>query len=161
MDRTAWIAVILSAIGLVVWYSYMAKQTMPRPVVAGASPTPAITEAGGSVTPSASPSAAPSATPATQPAPSVAPFAEASETLRNDDVELHLTNRGGGIAEAVLLNHKAEHGPVILDSSDHLPIGATTSDPANGPGTLPEFKLRREGDAVVAEYAGPDNITIR
>ena len=47
------------------------------------------------------------ATPAPQPgtavtaAPSATPtqFEEKTETLRNSDVELHLTNRGGGISE--------------------------------------------------------------
>ena len=57
--------------------------------------------------PSSSPLASPEAAPQAvrrQPRP----FAEKTETLRNSDVELHLTNRGGGIAEAVLLNHMAE-----------------------------------------------------
>ena len=31
MDRTAWIAVALCVIGLVLWELYLAKQTPPRP----------------------------------------------------------------------------------------------------------------------------------
>src|SRR4051812_16372818 len=113
MDRTAWIAVALCILGLVLWEVYSFKQVQPKPVTSTAYPT------AGSPTPSASasspPSVAPGSTnpsatpsPPAQPSPSVAPFAEVTETLRNSDLELHLTNRGGGIAKAVLLNHLAE-----------------------------------------------------
>ena len=107
MDRTAWIVVALCVVGLVVWEMYLAKQMAPRPVpvtstTGQASPTgtPAI------LTPSPSPVASPEAAPqGAEPVPS---FAEKLETLRNSDVELRFTNRGGGIAEAVMFNHIAE-----------------------------------------------------
>ncbi|PYJ72354.1 MAG: hypothetical protein DME75_05135, partial [Verrucomicrobia bacterium] len=92
MDRTAWIVVVLCVMGLVLWELYLAKQTPPRSapvnVLPGrASPTPTIA----SPTPIAAPEVAPKA------AESVPSFPEKIETLRNSDVELHLTNRGGGI----------------------------------------------------------------
>jgi len=93
MDRTAWIVVALCVIGLVVWEVYLAKQMAHRPAPAGATPA--------QVSPSAAPTIfgpSPSTTPvveatpgAHEPAPS---FAEKLETLRNSDLELHLTNRG-------------------------------------------------------------------
>jgi YidC/Oxa1 family membrane protein insertase len=163
MDRTAWVAVVFCAVGLVVWYAYMAKQSVPRPntlsssaqiTPAGASPSPSVAFTS---TPFASPVAG--ATPSASPTASVATFAEARETLRNSDVELHLTNRGGGIAEAVLLKHKAEQGTVTLNSGDHTPIGAILENPAAP--NLPEYKSTREGDAVRYEYTTPEQVTIR
>src|SRR6516162_4657111 len=120
MDRTAWIVVTLCVIGLVAWEWWSIKNAPPRPVaVAAPTPAPAINP---SATPSllASPNAA--ATPATEAAPA---FAEKTEVLGNDDVELHLTNRGGGISEAVLLNHIGQGDQrVVLNSKDQTPIGA-------------------------------------
>src|SRR6266550_2684235 len=120
MDRTAWIAVTLCVIGLVLWEFYLVKQTprKPVPVITGptqASPVPLLT-------PSASPSTAPTAVaPAIAPkAPEAVPsFSEKIESLRNSDVELRLTNRGGGIKEVVLLNQVAEKGErVVLNSEE-------------------------------------------
>jgi YidC/Oxa1 family membrane protein insertase len=159
MDRTAWIAVVLSAAGLVVWYSYMARQTMPRPLAASASASPADFSPTPPGSPSSSPAIAPNSSPTIQPPPSIPAFAETKETLRNADVELHLTNRGGGIADAVLLNHRDEHGLVTINAGDHLPISAIVENPAAP--ALPEYQLRREGDAVLCEYVSPKNITIR
>jgi hypothetical protein len=51
--------------------------------------------------------------------------------LRNADLELLLTNRGGGIAEAVLPKHTSENGqPVKLNARERLPIGALIEKPA-------------------------------
>jgi YidC/Oxa1 family membrane protein insertase len=160
MDRTAWIAVVLCSLGLAGWLYYTSKQTQLQQeqlrsravATTNVSPTPRA-----SVSQIASATATPSATPA----PSVAPsFAEATETLRNSDVELHLTNRGGGIAQAVLLNHIAEgHKRVTLNEGDHPPIGAIMDDPASR--DLPEYKLVRQGDAVQMEYVTPEQVTIR
>src|ERR1051326_6669577 len=99
MDRTAWIAVTLCVLGLFAWQIWTSRQAIPRPAVA-TTPSPAVPGI------SATPAASVSATVASQPAaaataaPSVtpAPFVERSETLSNSDVQLHFTNRGGGIA---------------------------------------------------------------
>jgi YidC/Oxa1 family membrane protein insertase len=160
MDRTAWIVVALCVVGLVVWEFYLAKQMAPRPASAAATPgqasvtaTPAILAA--SPSPIATPEAAPQA------AESLPTFAEKTETLRTSDVELRFTNRGGGIAEAMMLNHIGEHANrVILNSSKHMPIGAIIDDPAKP--ALPEFTLSRESDTSIrCERTEPDGITIR
>jgi len=110
MDRTAWIVVALCVVGLVIWEIYLVKQTPPRPVPVTVVPgqsspttTPAILVA--SPTPVAEATPSPEATPT---------FAEKIETLRNSDVELRLTNRGGGIKEAVLLKQVAEKGSPLF-----------------------------------------------
>src|SRR5947207_2164615 len=147
MDRTAWIVVALCVIGLVVWEVYLAKQMAHRPAPAGATPT--------QVSPSAAPTIfgpSPSTTPvveatpgAHEPAPS---FAEKLETLRNSDLELHLTNRGGGIKEAVLLRQIAEKDQrVVLNSNQTTPIGAIIEQPATL--ALAEFTPSAVSDSVV------------
>jgi len=92
MDRTAWIVVALCVIGLVVWEIYLAKQMAPRPAP--------IVGAPGQVSPTATPAIlapSPSATPVAEATPKTTgpSFPEKIESLRNSDVELRLTNRGG------------------------------------------------------------------
>jgi YidC/Oxa1 family membrane protein insertase len=83
-----------------------------------------------------------------EPVPS---FAEKIETLRNSDVELRLTNRGGGIKEAVLLRQIAEKGErVVLNSAQNAPIGAIIeSRETLGTPTLPEFTVSTESNSIV------------
>src|SRR5205823_2396568 len=158
MDRTAWIAVTLCVIGLVLWELYLAKQTPPRRapvnVPAQASAVPTLT---------ASPSAPPLATaPATalKPGEAAASFSEKIETLRNSDVELHLTNRGGGIKEAVLLKQIAEKGQrVVLKSDQRAPIGAILEQPSTP--TLPEFTASAQSDSVQFEHTTAEQVAIR
>ena len=160
MDRTAWIVVALCVVGLVVWEMYLAKQMTPRPAPATAMPgqasptgTPAI------IAPSPSPLPLPEAE--SQGAEAVPSFAEKLETLRNSDVKLRFTNRGGGIAEVVMFNHIGENSQrVTLNSPKHMPIGAMVDDPAKP--VLPEFTLTRESDGSIrCERNAPDGITIR
>jgi YidC/Oxa1 family membrane protein insertase len=160
MDRTAWIAVTLCVIGLVLWQVYLAKQTPPKPVAAPGTTAAPVSSTPG-ITPSAGPSVIASAPAGEQtPAETIPPFQEAVETLRNSDVELRLTNRGGGIAEAILLNHKAEQNErVTLNSPDRLPIGAIIDNPAAP--ALPEYKMARAGDAIQFERTMGERITIR
>jgi YidC/Oxa1 family membrane protein insertase len=160
MDRTAWIVVGLCVIGLVVWEFYLAKQMAPRPALVSGAPRQASATATPAIV-AASPS--PMATPETAPTSleSVPSFTEKIETLRNSDVELRLTNRGGGIAEAVMLNQIAEDAKrVILNSPKHMPIGAMVDDPAKP--MLPEFTLSRVSDSSVScELTTPDGIAVR
>ena len=159
MDRTAWIAVALCVIGLLVWEIYLAKQMAPRPAPVNVAP--------GQASPTATPaivSASPLPTPVAEAAPSTSPtpsFAEKIETLRNSDVELRLTNRGGGISEAVMLNHIAEGDRrVILNSPKQTPIGAIIDQPTAP--SLPEFTLSRDAEGSVrCERATSDGITTR
>src|SRR6266566_5985926 len=156
MDRTAWIVVVLCVMGLVLWELYLAKQTPPRSapvnVLPGrASPTPTIA----SSTPIAAPEVAPKA------AESVPSFPEKIETLRNSDVELHLTNRGGGIKEAVFLKQVAEKGQhVVLNSAESAPIGAIIEQPSAP--TLPEFSASTESNSVVQfERTTDEQVVVR
>src|SRR5215212_614816 len=112
MDRQAWIAISLCVLGLIGWYAYSATHLPPPAPVAPRSTPGLTTDSSPSVTAAPSASAAPvtsSASPSPAPTESLPTFAEKSETLVNSDVELHLTNRGGAIAEAVLLNHTVEN----------------------------------------------------
>ena len=121
MDRQAWIAVTLCIIGLIGWQVYMAKHPAPVPAKISASPSPATELRRDSVEPGATgcysvteperlrstESRPTSATaPPNEATPTPAPFVEKTTTLRNADLELLLTNRGGGIAEAILPKHK-------------------------------------------------------
>src|SRR6266404_668309 len=146
MDRTAWIVVAFCVIGLVVWEIYLAKQMAPRPAPVSVAP--------GQTSPTATPAIlapSPLPTPVAEAAPGIAPtpsFAEKIETLRNSDVELRLTNRGGGIKEAVLLRQIAEKGQrVVLNSDQSAPIGAILEQPSTP--TLPEFTASAESNSVV------------
>jgi len=157
MDRTAWIVVALCVVGLVLWQIYVAKQMPPRPAPAPVSqgwPT-AIPTVAATPPPSAAPEASPKNA---EPAPS---FAEKIETLRNADVELRLTNRGGGIKEAVLLRQLAEKGqPVVLNSAQSAPIGAILEQPSAP--TLPEFTASTESNSVVQfQRTTADQLAIR
>src|ERR1051325_3507056 len=154
MDRTARIAVAVCVIGLVLWEVYVAKQMQPRPApIVQSSPTP-------TVSPQAAPSvtASPSVSPA--PAETVAEFAEKIETLRNSDIELELTNRGGGIKQVVLLNHVAEKGRVILNNPESVPVGVIMDQPIAP--ALAEFAATRNADgAIQYEAVTPDQIKFR
>jgi YidC/Oxa1 family membrane protein insertase len=160
MDRTAWIVVALCVIGLVLWEIYLAKQMAPRPAPGGApsgqvppTPTPAI------LAPSPSPTPVSEVTATSR--EQVPSFPEKIETLRNSDVELRLTNRGGGIKEAVLLKQIAEKGQrVILNSDQSAPIGAMVEQPSAP--TLPEFTASTESDSAVKfEHTTPEQVAIR
>src|SRR5258708_7449696 len=160
MDRTAWIVIILCVMGLVAWTWWTGKHQPPRPVLPALSPTPLpLATASASAAPLTppSPTAAATATPAAEATPA---FGEKAEILRNDDVELRLTNRGGGIREATLLNHIGQDDQrVIIDSKDQLPIGAMIEQP-NAP-KLDEFALSREADGSVKCERNADNVIVR
>src|SRR5437764_12462903 len=158
MDRTAWIVVALCVIGLVVWEIYLAKQMAPRPAP--------IVGAPGQVSPTATPAIlapSPSATPVAEATPKTTgpSFPEKTESLRNSDVELRLTNRGGGIKEAILLKQIAEQGwNGILNSDQSAPIGAIIEEPFTP--TLEEFTASPESDSVVQfERTTAEQIIIR
>jgi YidC/Oxa1 family membrane protein insertase len=158
MDRTAWIAVALCVIGLVLWELYLVKQTPPSRASVTAAPQQVSPVPTASVSASTPPAVAAPASKAAETAPS---FPEKIETLRNSDVELRLTNRGGGISEAVLLNQIAEGDKrVILNSPQHTPIGVISDQP--GTLALPEFTVSPQSNSAVQfERTTPDQITIR
>src|ERR1043166_6785557 len=144
MDRQAWVAITVCVLGLIGWYAYTATHLPPRqPAPIAASPTPGSSPTA-ATSPSASASASPPlavSSPSATPAESIPTFAEKTETLANGDVELHLTNRGGAITDAVLLNHSADNGNrVALDAADRTPIGAIVAEPDTP--ELPEFPMQ-------------------
>ena len=158
MDRTAWIAVTLCVIGLVVWQIYVVKQTPPRHAPVSVAPEQASPAAS---IPSSTPLAGLAATPKT--AEPVASFPEKIETLRNSDVELRLTNRGGGIKEAILLGQVAEKGErVALNSAESAPIGAIIESRQLGTPAFSEFTASREANSAVKfEAITAEQIAIR
>ncbi len=133
----------------------------PRPITLPASPTPAsLPQSSTAPTLPGSPAVqAPS--PASAPAEVAAPYVEKVETLRNSDVELRLTNRGGAISEAVLLHHAAENGAkVTLNAADRTPIGALIENPAAP--VLAEFAIAKQPDGTVQfERAGAERVNVR
>ncbi len=162
MDRQAWIAVTLCVLGLIGWQFYMATHTPPAvPPQAAASRPPELATPTPAPAAAAAPAApAPDAV-ASTPVEAAPEFEEKIETLRNADLELRLTNRGGGIREADLLNHRAGKGEghVVLNAGEHLPIGAVVEQP--NASTLPEFQIAREGDGSVRfERTTPQGLTI-
>jgi len=163
MDRQAWIAVTLCVLGLLGWYTYTATHLPPpRPAIV-ASPTPGTAgdnQPSTAAVPAASAAPAPvaAATPAL--VESVPAFAEKKETLANGDVELHLTNRGGAISEAVLLKHTVGNNGqrVVLNGPDRTPIGAIIPQPEAAP---PEYTMARQGDGSVQfERKTPEGLTV-
>lgn len=158
MDRTAWIVVALCVIGLVVWEFYLAKQMAPRPAHVTSAPSrPSLSATPAIVAPSPLPTPVAEASPGREATPS---FTEKIETLRNSDVELRLTNRGGGIKEAVLLKQIAEKGQrVVLNSDQNAPIGAILEQPSTP--TLPEFTASAQSDSVQFERTTAEQLAIR
>jgi YidC/Oxa1 family membrane protein insertase len=159
MDRTAWIVVSLCVIGLVIWQIYVAKQMPPRPAPVNVTPGQASPTTTPKVFEASPLPATPEGTPkSVEPVPS---FAEKIETLRNSDVELRLTNRGGGIKEAVLLKQIAEKGErVVLNSAQNAPIGAIIEQPSTP--TLPEFTASTESNSVVQfERTTAEQVAVR
>ena len=162
MDRQAWIAIALVVVGLALWQVYVVKHA-PAPVPAAVTPgaVATATMAMGTVAPS--PSSAPTIPPnesAASPTPTPRPFAEQTATLKNSDLELLLSNRGAGIAEAVLPKHKDENGrPLRLNDPERLPIGALIEKPAAP--VLEEFSILPGEGKVQFERALPGNVTLQ
>lgn len=132
----------------------------PRPVEAplstAATPLPAVSAP---AIPSAPTAPVPAASAAPSPEPTPA-FAEKTESLRNNDVDLRLTNRGGGIQEAVLLKNMAEHGdPVVINQDSAVPIGVIINDPKSA--ALSEFSLLKEADNSVRAERSEQGLSIR
>jgi YidC/Oxa1 family membrane protein insertase len=160
MDRTAWIAVTLCVIGLASWTWYTSKQLPPRaaPATLSASATPIVAPSASTIpSPASSPIPAASAAPSASPTPS---FERQTQVLRNDDVELTITNRGGGIEQAKLLNHIAQGDQrVVLNSTEQTPIGAIIEKP-DAP-TLDQFTVSKDSDGSVKCEGKTADVTVR
>lgn len=145
MDRKAWIAIVLSAIGLIGLQIYIFKHPpAPPPPQAAATPTPEAAP------PAASPpAAAATAAVAAAPQPEDLPVMEArSESLYSQDVDYVFSNDKGGIERATLWQHQAEHGFVALNDSKSMPIGAIGTKPGEAFGGFVMHIDREKGEAV-------------
>lgn len=151
MDKKAWIAVTLSALGLFWWTFYVLPRQLPPPPVA-----PAV--AAGTTTPapilqSVRREAVGDAK-ATEavPAPVVA-VEERFETLNLPGMAVRFTNLGGGIADVTLLGkqHRVTPGgePIRLNANGHIPIGAISDSTRPAERAREPYEMRREGDDVV------------
>jgi YidC/Oxa1 family membrane protein insertase len=112
MDRKAWIAIILSVLGLVAWQWYYVKTYGRKPPAgsqhAMATPTPSV---------------APVATPTPAPEPPL--LVARNQSLYSPSAEYVFSNDKGGIERAILLLHFVENKQaVFLNGSRTMPIGA-------------------------------------
>jgi YidC/Oxa1 family membrane protein insertase len=159
MDRTAWIAVALCIVGLVFWEYYSVTHPAPAPARPAASPSATASATSTAQPQISSPTPSASVAPKEQPTPTPASFVEKRTTLSNGDLQLLMTNRGGGIAEAVLPKHKAENGgPIRLNAPNDLPIGAIVDKPAAP--ALNEFAISAEKGSVDFERALGNGVTL-
>ncbi len=137
MDRTSWIAIILSVIGLFAWQWYVSEHIAP-PQAAPAAQAPAAT-----------PPPSPSAEPATAPTPSPAVMTARAESLEREGAEFVFNNDTGGIEQVVLGMHMGENKEhVSLNRSRTLPIGAIGFEPGQAVGGFAMSTDRAKGTAV-------------
>jgi YidC/Oxa1 family membrane protein insertase len=136
MDRKAWIAVILSVIGLAAWQWYYVK-TYSRKV------------------PVAPPETAVAPTPSATPAPTAVPVQEEpkvvarNQSLYSPSAEYVFSNDKGGIERAILLLHFGENKEaVFLNGSRTMPIGAVGGMPAEAWGGFTMQTDPSKGEAL-------------
>jgi YidC/Oxa1 family membrane protein insertase len=118
MDRKAWIAIILSVLGLFAWQWYYVSTYSPKP--SGARPDAA--------TPRPTPQPAPVAAPS--PVQEEPVVESRHQSLYSKDAEYVFSNDKGGIERAILLLHLGENKqPVFLNGNRAMPIGAVGENP--------------------------------
>lgn len=121
MDRKAWIAIILSILGLFAWQWYVSKYYPPAQKAAGVSPAPLPTSSPSPATGTSTTPAPPSAQPAMVPR---------AESLEAEGAEFLFHNDSGGIEQVLLLGHRGENGErVSLNRDRAIPIGALGFEP--------------------------------
>jgi YidC/Oxa1 family membrane protein insertase len=158
MDRTAWIAITLSVIGLVAWQVYYSSHYPPVTAaahVASASPTAAPAAEGQPAAVAGAHVEDAHAAPAADQTP------EKIETVRTAQLEVQFTNLGGGIAEVIPLGHQnlVEGGlDIQLNHTGHIPIGAVSFKA--GEETRLPYTMTRDGNSVSFERATPDGLKI-
>jgi YidC/Oxa1 family membrane protein insertase len=136
MDRKAWIAIILSVLGLAAWQWYYVKTYSRKAPVASqhATATPA-------------PSVAPVATPTPAQEPPL--LAARNQSLYSSSAEYVFSNDKGGIERAILLLHLGENKQaVFLNGSRTMPIGAVGEIPAEAWGGFAMRTDTSKGEAV-------------
>jgi YidC/Oxa1 family membrane protein insertase len=143
MDRTSWIAIILSVLGLFAWQWYVAEYHTPppRPVEA---PAPQNAES--------SPPPTPAATPESEsaPVPTASAITARAESLEGEGAEFLFNNDTGGIEQVVLRLHLGENKEnVSLNRSRLLPIGAIGFEPGRA---LGGFEMRTDRSKGMAAF---------
>jgi YidC/Oxa1 family membrane protein insertase len=147
MDRTSWIAIILSVLGLFVWQWYVAENLTPPPQPAAATPQP-------------SPTAAPVAETQPTPEPRTAALTARAESLESEGADFIFNNDTGGIEQVVLRLHMGENKEnVSLNRSRLLPIGAIGFEPGVALGGFEMRTDRAKGQAVF-DLAREDGLQI-
>ncbi|MCB1229893.1 MAG: membrane protein insertase YidC [Verrucomicrobiae bacterium] len=157
MDRTAWIVVTLCVAGFLGWGWHSTKQqaeyqkqldewNLQHPEAK------AEAAADGEKKAEASKETAEGDSKPTS-APKDESAVDAEElTLGNDTVRIHLTNRGGGIATAEMLDHQRaleeEEGFVVINERGDHPIGTLSTGPGDFDGK--NWEITERGDTSVA-----------
>ena len=152
MDRKAWIAIILSVLGLVAWQWYYLRTYSRKPPVASQY------AASQKVAAAPAPSVAPVATPAlAQEAPVVA---AKNQSLYSPSAEYVFSNDKGGIERAILLLHLGENKQaVFLNGSRTMPIGAVGDNATDAWGGFAMQTDAGKGEAVFTRK-DPDGLEI-
>jgi YidC/Oxa1 family membrane protein insertase len=142
MDRKAWIAIILSVLGLVLWQWYYVKTYSPKPHVAA----PETTAAAPSPS-EAPPSQGPVSTPA--PVREEPVITARNQSLYSKSAEYVFSNDKGGIERAILLLHLGENQQaVFLNGNRAMPIGAIGENPSEALGGFAMETDQGKGEAI-------------
>jgi YidC/Oxa1 family membrane protein insertase len=138
MDRKAWIAVVLSILGLIAWQWYYIHKYSPKPRVPGSETAE---------TPKPTPPSAPVAAPS--PVPEEPVIAAQNMSLYSKSAEYVFSNDKGGIERASLLLHRGENEqPVSLNGNRAMPIGAVGENPGQAWGGFAMQTDQGKGEAV-------------
>jgi YidC/Oxa1 family membrane protein insertase len=149
MDRQAWIAIVLSVIGLAIWQWYYVK-TYSRQVPVEAAPAAAESPSPAPVAPVAQPT----------PPPKQVSLPAQSQSLYTPRAEYVFSNDNGGIERAILLLHFGESKqPVFLNGSRAMPIGAVGGEPPEVWGGFAMQADPAKGEAVFTRK-DPDGLEI-
>ena len=136
MDRTSWIAIIISVIGLFAWQWYVSEHLAPP-------------QAPTAQAPAATPALAPTPAPTASATPSPSAMTAVKESLKSEGAEFVFNNDTGGIEQVVLGMHMGENKEhVSLNRSRLLPIGAIGFEPGEALGGFSMSTDRAKGAAV-------------
>ena len=137
MDRKAWIAIILSVLGLMLWQWWYVKNYSPKPHLA----TPETVVA------KPTPSQDPVSTPA--PLPEEPLITARNQSLYSKTAEYVFSNDKGGIERAILLLHLGENQQaVFLNGNRAMPIGAIGENPGEAWGGFTMETDQGKGEAI-------------
>ena len=137
MDRKAWIAIILSVLGLVLWQWYYIKNYSPKPQ--------------GAKSETVAPTPTPPQTTVSTPAPTREEpvIAARNQSLYSKNAEYVFSNDKGGIERAILLLHLGENQQaVFLNGNRAMPIGAIGENPGETWGGFTMETDQGTGEAI-------------